>query len=123
MQTLKPVSTFAASLIALGMLAATASAAGKDFAFAGTWAANPAHCKNAQDVMDAPMLLTSKGYDQHEAHCTFSNVKAGKADWTAKATCSVEGDSQTMDIRLKLRGRQLLFWTGRGRPWVLNQCL
>ena len=67
----------------------TASAAEE---FAGTWAADLANCKTPQSRQDAPLILSAKGYDQHETHCKFSGLKpAGAGEWTAAAQCSVEG--------------------------------
>jgi hypothetical protein len=66
-------------------------------------------CKNGQDMEIAPLLVTTSGYDQHEGHCTFkSKPKAIKAgSWRAKAECSVEGDKQTHDVKLSVKGGRL----------------
>jgi hypothetical protein len=76
--------------------------------YAGTWAADLAQCKTGQDSQDAPLILTSKGYDQHEAHCTFDGLKSsGAGEWSAKAACSIEGDKQSIDVTLTLSGDTL----------------
>lgn len=92
----------------------TASAAEE---FAGTWAADLANCKTPQSRQDAPLILSAKGYDQHETHCKFSGLKpAGAGEWTAAAQCSVEGDTQSFDVRLTLSGQTLtLSEDGGGR--------
>lgn len=92
----------------LAIWAAMPVAAASDLPFAGTWATNPAECEVPQDLAGAPMILTSKGYDQHETHCTFAGLTAsGESQWTTKAECSVEGDSQSFDWRLSLAGSRL----------------
>ena len=85
--------------------------------FAGTWAADLANCKTPQSRQDAPLILSAKGYDQHETHCKFSGLKpAGAGEWTAAAQCSVEGDTQSFDVRLTVSGQTLtLSEDGGGR--------
>ena len=80
-----------------------------DPTYVGKWAATLALCKNGQDMEIAPLLVTTSGYDQHEGHCTFkSKPKAIKAgSWRAKAECSVEGDKQTHDVKLSVKGGRL----------------
>ena len=40
------------------------------------------------------MIMTLKGFDQHETHCRFDGVKRVKAHWKALGFCGVEGDKQ-----------------------------
>lgn len=76
--------------------------------YAGKWAADLAQCKTGQDSQDAPLILTAKGYDQHEAHCTFDGLKSsGAGEWAGKAACSIEGDKQTIDVKLTISGDTL----------------
>ncbi|HEV7463253.1 MAG TPA: hypothetical protein VGN85_05000 [Methyloceanibacter sp.] len=91
-----------AALLPTGALAS-------DPAYVGKWAGTLALCKNGQDMEIAPLLVTTSGYDQHEGHCTFkSKPKAIKAgSWRAKAECSVEGDKQTHDVKLSVKGGRL----------------
>lgn len=90
--------------------------------FAGTWAADLATCKAAQDRPDAPLVLTSKGYDQHEAHCTFEGLKSiGPGEWSGKAGCSVEGDTQSFPVELTLSG-DILTLTEDGAARDLLRC-
>jgi hypothetical protein len=94
--------TMAAAILVLAALPARAAD------FAGTWAADLTNCKTGQDSRDAPLVLTAKGYDQHEAHCTFEGLSAsGPAEWSGKAACSVEGDSQSVAVKLTLSGDTL----------------
>lgn len=76
--------------------------------YAGKWAADLSNCANPQSSPEAPLVVTAKGYDQHEAHCTFDGLKsAGAGEWVAKAACQVEGDSQSIDISLTVSGDTL----------------
>lgn len=76
--------------------------------FAGTWAADLSTCKVAQDSPEAPLVLSAKGYDQHEAHCTFGGLKSsGPGEWSATASCSVEGDTQSFPVKITLSGDTL----------------
>ena len=117
-KTAKPHLPLGKSMI-LGLLASGAVLGGTAFlpagalagdpAYVGKWAATLALCKNGQEMEIAPLLVTTSGYDQHEGHCTFkSKPKANKAgSWRAKAECSVEGDKQTHDVKLSVKGGRL----------------
>ncbi|MGD9815969.1 MAG: hypothetical protein AB7Q23_15115 [Hyphomonadaceae bacterium] len=64
-------------------------------AFVGTWAADAAGCAIPQDEMGAPHVFTLEGYDQHEAHCTFTSVdRIGDNGFRVVGDCTVEGDEQ-----------------------------
>lgn len=90
--------------------------------FAGTWAADLANCKTPQSRKDAPLIITPKGYDQHEAHCTFQNLKSvGGGEWKGAAECSVEGDRQTFAVDLIVSGNTLTL-TEDGNPRDLLRC-
>lgn len=76
--------------------------------FAGTWAADLSTCKTDQESPDAPLVLSAKGYDQHEAHCTFDGLKSsGPGEWSAAASCSVEGDTQSFAVKITVSGDTL----------------
>ena len=42
------------------------------------------------------------GYNQHEAHCTFTSVQPKGAAWTVKGNCAVEGDKQPLSLTLSV---------------------
>jgi len=113
-------------LVAAGFgLALLASTAGRAYAasdFAGTWAADLANCKAPQSKANAPFIITQKGYDQHEAHCTFKTLKpVGGSEWKGVAECSVEGDNQAFDVDLIVSGNTLTL-TEDGNPRDLLRC-
>jgi hypothetical protein len=105
---MRPTSPVAVSrwlaLLAL-LIAAVPARAGDDYA--GTWAYDLTQCKAAQDTSDAPMIITKGGYDQHETHCAFKSVEGAGPDWKVKADCTVEGDSQLVDLSLTVSGDTL----------------
>lgn len=76
-------------------------------AFAGTWGKDAAECKVPQDQQGAPMMISAKGYDQHEAHCTFASIGRKGRVWKIDARCSVEGDKQKDTFTLQLKGDKL----------------
>lgn len=109
------------TLVIGGLLVLTAIPA-RAAEFAGTWAADLATCKTPQDSPDAPLILTAKGYDQHEAHCTFEGLKSiGPGEWSGKAGCSVEGDTQSFPVELTLSG-DILTLTEDGTARDLLRC-
>ena len=106
------------ALVAAAGFATTGQAA----EFAGTWAADLENCKVQQESANAPVVISAKGYDQHEAHCTFNGlVPAGENEWTGKAACSVEGDKQSMAVKLTLSGDTLTL-TEDGNSRDLLRC-
>jgi hypothetical protein len=114
------------AMLLLGVVAASSAridgAIARERAYVGTWAAKRAQCKLAQDRQDAPMLLRSNGYDQHETHCRFVSVKAGgEGVWRVRARCSVEGDSQQHDLTLQVGGGRLTVADKRGSR-LLRRC-
>ncbi len=101
-----PRSLIAAFVSGAAMALAVLPAHAADYA--GTWAADLASCKIEQDSQDAPLILTAKGYDQHETHCQFEGLKSsGPGEWSGKSACSVEGDSQAFDVKLTVSGDTL----------------
>ena len=103
----EPTATPEAAPPAAEAPAAAAPATGSAPAYVGTWADDAAQCAVAQDDQKAPMILTEKGFDQHEAHCTFDSVEPSGASWKVAAKCSVEGDEQTTDFTLSVTGDTL----------------
>ncbi len=81
-----------------------------DAAYTGTWGTNAAHCAIPQDQEGAPYVINPRGYDQHEAHCTFTRIAPKGGAWTIAAECTVEGDTQPQDITLTVSGGKLT-WT------------
>lgn len=90
-----------AALLALSALPAHAQA------YVGTWASDPAQCRNGQEAEDAPLVMRANGYDQHEAHCTFSAIARRGTAWDVKARCRVEGNMQNETFRLEVVGNTL----------------
>ena len=88
--------------------------------FAGTWGVDQAQCKIPQEMAEAPIVLTEKGYDQHEAHCTFSKVTStGPGAWKAEGACTVEGNEQTTTMELVMKGDTLTIDPGpNAKPLV-----
>lgn len=96
------------SAIVAGLISAIAALPAQAADYAGTWAADLSHCANAQDVQDAPLIVSANGYDQHETHCKFEGMKpSGAGEWAGKAVCSVEGDKQSFPVKLTLSGDTL----------------
>jgi|GEM_PF-3254855 len=90
--------------------------------FAGTWGSDAAQCAVPQDMQGAPMILTEVGYDQHEAHCSFTKVTpSGDGQWKVEGTCSVEGDEQTMAWDMSVAGDTLSISEG-GYTNALKRC-
>lgn len=106
-----------APVIIAGLTLALAAVPASAADYSGTWAADLDSCKVAQDSPEAPLVVTSKGYDQHEAHCKFQDLKSsGPGEWSGTANCSVEGDNQTVAVGLTVSGNTLtLTEDGTGR--------
>ena len=94
---------------AVAVVAATLAACSPaPTSFAGTWGVDQAQCKIPQEMAEAPMILTERGFDQHEAHCTFRNVTStGPGAWKVESACVVEGNEQTDTMDLAVNGDTL----------------
>ena len=100
----------AASVLLLGavVLVPRPAAAKAGPNYVGTWASQPAQCSVGQELENAPLVMTRNGYDQHEAHCTFTRIaNAGPNSWSVEGACSVEGNAQTMRLNLAVSADRL----------------
>lgn len=87
--------------------------------FAGTWAVTASQCSLPQESDNAPYVFTAEGFDQHEAHCTFSSVvPLAENEFRVGATCTVEGDEQSTAFDLKRDGDTLRIGDGE----LLTRC-
>ena len=68
------------------------------------------------------MIFTSTGYDQHEAHCTFTSIALGKKAWKINAACLVEGNKQPDSFQLKVAANTLVLARGRAKQKLIR-CL
>jgi hypothetical protein len=110
----------AAALIGGAMLSAGALA--QQPAYVGTWASKPAQCRLSQGGQHAPLIMRRDGYDQHETHCRFSNIRAkGRSTWRLRAACSVQGDRQTLTLTLTVSKNRLTIRNRYGRR-TLTRC-
>ncbi len=89
-------------------------------AFVGTWGINLAQCRVPQDQQGAPIVLTMRGYDQHEAHCTFKSMKKMGDLWKIAADCSVEGDKLSDAFTLRTSGKSLIMAHGKIRTTLMR---
>ena len=89
--------------------------------YAGTWGSQPAQCRLGQESQDAPMVVRRDGYDQHEAHCKFSSIRAQGPTWAVKARCTVEGDTQNLALVLRVSGNRLTIRDDAGAR-TLQRC-
>lgn len=109
-------------LTAAAIVGLYAGAASAKEAYEGTWGADAAQCKKNQEDRNAPLVVTSKGYDAHETHCKFSGTKKTSKGFATTVTCSVEGDKQVDKVTLVPKGDSLtLMWDG-GDNWDLKRC-
>jgi hypothetical protein len=76
--------------------------------YVGTWAADLASCSVPQEQEGAPYIVVIDGFDQHEAHCRFTNVDAlAEDDWRAGGECTVDGDSYNTALDLRIENGAL----------------
>ncbi len=108
-------------LILTAVLLTTSPAIAAEPAYVGTWGVSAAQCKIPQDRQGAPMIIRAKGYDQHEAHCSFTSIKKVGSSWKVKAACSVEGDSQKDAFTLQVSGNTLTLKQG-GSTRAYKRC-
>ena len=115
----------ACALVAAGLLlmAGANSASAKPRAYEGKWAPKLAQCRNPQDTLDAPWIVTRNGYNQFETHCTFSNVTGGGKLWRANVKCLVEGSVEADKFVMRVVGSQLrIAQSTPAGAYVLHRC-
>lgn len=99
----------------IGIVTALGTTAASAQSYVGTWAANPVQCAIDQSLQGAPMIVRRNGYDQHEAHCRFTNIrKSGAASWRVRARCTVEGDRQSHTFTISVNGPSMTIRDKRG---------
>ena len=108
-------------LLPIAAIVSCTPALAADPAFVGTWSSNAAQCKTPQERQGAPMIMTAKGYDQHEAHCRFVSVKKVRAGWRMATTCTVEGNQQREKLKAKVTGTNLTLTSGKATR-TLQRC-
>ncbi len=99
---------FATELFAMLVAPAQAAAPG----YVGTWGVDANQCQKAQDAPGAPIVFTANGYDQHEAHCTFTSIAPSANGWKINANCTVEGTMQTDAFTLETDDDELIITRG-----------
>lgn len=95
--------------------------------YVGMWSKRMEHCSTKQKNPGAPMLMTDKGFDQHDLHCTFRRmepvapVAAGALTWSMQADCTWNGAARPMEMTLSVAGDTLTL-VDRGGTSVLMRC-
>jgi hypothetical protein len=108
--------------LALAIVAPPEPAAAQSPAYVGTWAVRASQCGVGQDKQNAPLVMGRRGYDQHEAHCSFTSVRQQGAGWRVQASCSVEGDKQKHAFTLSVAGDRLTLREDGLRAVTYRRC-
>lgn len=96
-------------------------AGNEDAAFVGTWGVDAAQCATPQDLPNAPIVMTRRGYDRHETHCRFQRTDRISGGWSVHATCLVEGAGMEVRFRLERSGPDLVI-TEDGHARRFRRC-
>jgi len=93
--------------------AAETAAAPRVEAYIGTWAREPADCRNRAD--DQRIRIDARGAESWGGRCTFRSVRQEDADrWRVRASCNAALDSWTANISLRMVGPNLRWSSERG---------
>ena len=95
------------SAIAAIITCAAAGTAAAEPAFVGTWSQTRFSCLRTQDKAGAPLILTTRSYDQNAGHCTFPVPKGNGPSWVLNAKCAIEGDKQNHTFIVQTTGNKL----------------
>ncbi len=122
-------------LLALATLATAASqvfaaalAHAADPPYVGMWSKRMEHCSTEQKRPGAPMLMTEKGFDQHDLHCTFRKLDAiaplapGASTWKMEADCTYGSAQRPMEMTISVAGETLTL-IDRGGTNELKKCV
>jgi hypothetical protein len=115
--------------IALGIFFACVAASNGAFAnsatgttYVGKWASQPDQCTVGQEAENAPLVMKTKGYDRHEAHCVFGSVSRKGSTWKTHAKCDIEGDKRKLGLTLSVAGSGLTVKYSDGGSESYQRC-
>ena len=115
------ITSLAAALAAV-MTIASAGTALAEPAFVGTWSQTRFSCLRTQDKAGAPLILTTRSYDQNAGHCTFPFPKGNGPSWVLNAKCVIEGDKQNHTFIVQTTGNKLTIRESGIANKVLVRC-
>ncbi len=82
--------------------------------YIGRWARTIEACTLDQSHEGAPIEFHSKGYDQHETHCTFTKLAPDQAGrFESRLQCTVQGAPQQGVLTFLVEGEVLTLNPGR----------
>lgn len=123
--TFHPAHAAACLVAAAALLAGTAPASAADApAYIGVWSKRMEHCSTQQKRPGAPMLVTEKGFDQHDLHCSFEKIEPGSEGpraWNVLADCTWKGTPTKMEMKWSVAGEALTI-TDKGGSNTLTRC-
>jgi hypothetical protein len=112
---------------ALVVLAASQAHADDPPPYVGMWSKRMEHCSTEQKRPGAPMIMTDKGFDQHDLHCTFRKMEPtaalapGAATWKMEADCTYGSAQRPMQATISVLGDTLTL-VDRGGSNELKKC-
>jgi hypothetical protein len=112
--------------VVLGAFFACAAAPNGAFAngatYVGVWASKLDQCKVGQEMENAPLIMKTKGYDRHEAHCVFGSISRKGSTWKTRAKCDIEGDKRKLGLTLSVTGDRLTVKYSDGGSESYQRC-
>ncbi len=115
------------AVLACGGIAATPVLAAEP-AYVGLWSKRMEHCSTKQANPGAPMVVTAKGFDQHDLHCTFAKIEPmtveapGASGWQVAADCTWGKTPTKLEMTWAISGEALTL-TDPGGTHVLQKCV
>lgn len=115
-----------AAALSLAALTST-SAQAADPPYVGLWSKRMEHCSTDQKRPGAPMIMTDKGFDQHDLHCTFRKLEPiaplaeGATTVKMAADCKWGNVDRPMEMTLSVTADKLTLIDAGGTS-VLMKC-
>lgn len=104
------------------LLSAAASAQAAEPGYIGTWQIEGTPCANGRLDNDGYLKINSKRTVAHESHCTIQKVTRGSTGWTAKLSCSGEGETWQRTVGWSLAENGKLIAIEGGHKSVYKRC-
>ncbi|MBL8564498.1 MAG: hypothetical protein JNM89_02135 [Hyphomicrobiaceae bacterium] len=117
--------------LVIAAAAVTGPALAAEPAYVGVWSKRMEHCSTKQDKPGAPMVVTEKGFDQHDLHCSFEKIAPVAApasgspavpELSVLANCEWKGNATKMEMTWSVSGETLSI-TDKGGITQLKKCV
>jgi len=90
-----------------------------DGTFVGVWSESPGCIMKTSD--ETPIIINTQAARSGGGECDFTNISGDTSPWRIRARCTVGDKSWIANIRMTVKGRQLV-WSSEKGTTVYSRC-